>query len=165
MFASAVMRGENANPVAVGLVVVAFLVALFIQVRYGVLRLRSKRWPKAAATAQQSALGIVTFQTNRVGPDYTAPASFFGCAYSVEGVRYAALFVLYGVESKVQEVAGRLVGQSVQVRYDPARPDTSFLVDYEDSRFQGLTASQRPDLLEQAPEFDLRDAMRGSVRK
>ena len=151
MLASAGVRGEGV-PLVLVLVVAGIFVALVAQqVWYGVLRMRSKRWPTVAAKVQQSAPGIVTFRHDRLGYDYTSPARFLGYAFSVAGVRYAGLFVLYGEETKVQQVARRLVGQPVQVRYDPARPDTSLLADYEDSRFQGLTASQRPDFLDEAP--------------
>ena len=53
-----------------------------------------------------------------------------------------------------------LSGDSIQIRYDPADPDTSFLVDQYDSRFMGRKARQDPEVLESAPEFDLADLIK-----
>jgi hypothetical protein len=42
-------------------------------------------------------------------------------------------------------------------------PNISFLVDYKDFRFNGLKATQSPQFLNQAPPFDLQDAIRFPV--
>jgi hypothetical protein len=131
------------------------------RIRYLLDRYRSSRWPIVAATVQVGAPGSVYLGKYRG----SVSANFVGYAYNVAGARYAAFFVLCGDETEVQAVADRLVGSTVQVRYDPAHPDTSFLLDYEDFRFQGLKASQNPDWLEQSPALDLQDAIRGAAPK
>ena len=149
------------DKVVLALVLLSFVWALIRPIRYLLERYRSNRWPTATATVQVGAPGKV-YRGRYKG---TVSANFVGYAYNVEGARYAGFFVLCGDETQVQAVADRLVGSTLQVRYDPAHPDTSFLLDYDDFRFQGLKASQNPDWLEQSPAFDLQDAMRGSARK
>lgn len=128
---------------------------LSVQIPYLLKYLRRKNWPSADATIQRGAMGRV-----RQGKS-TIPACFIGYAFKVEGVRYGAYFVLVGKEDILQKVSKDLAGSSVQVRYDPSNPNTSLLVDYKDFRFAGLSASQDPDWLNQAPAFDLQDAIRG----
>jgi hypothetical protein len=88
-----------------------------------------------------------------------------GYAYSIHGIRYAAFFALYGNKVSVETAKNALVGAPLQVRYNPADPNISFLVDYNDFRFEGLNATQNPDTLNQAPSFDLQDTLRGNVGK
>ena len=88
------------------------------------------------------------------------PARFVGYAFKVQEQRFGGYFVLIGKESALEELPKNLQGCSLQVRYDPSDPTTSLLVDYKDARFGGLLASQDPDWLDQAPAFDLQDALR-----
>lgn len=83
-----------------------------------------------------------------------------GYAYVVQGVRYAGFFALYGDENQVSKLNDTLPGGTVLIRYNPSDPNSSFLVDYYDSRFAGLPATQNPDWLNQSPAFDLQDASR-----
>jgi hypothetical protein len=127
----------------------------FVQIRYLLRRYRRNRWPSAEATIQQGAIGKIYF-----GKGATAPASFLGYAYNVQGVRYGGYFALYGGEAIVQKLHKGLAGASIQIRYNPSDPNTSFLLNYSDFRFEGLKATQSPEWLNQAPAFDLQDAIR-----
>jgi hypothetical protein len=129
----------------------------FILIRYLVRRFRSRRWPTVDATVQKGAVGRISF-----GRGASAPASFMGYAYVVQGVRYAGFFALYGDEVCVRKLHDGLGGASLQIRYSPSDPNLSFLVHYSNSRFEGLTATQSPEWLDQAPSFDLQDAIRGA---
>ena len=83
-----------------------------------------------------------------------------GYAYIVQGVQYAGFFALYDDDSHVRKLSDGLSGDTVQIRYNPSDPNVSFLVDRNDSRFEGLAATQNPEWLEQSPAFDLQDAVR-----
>ena len=131
---------------------------LFIQVPYLVRRFRSGGWPTLDATIQKGAVGRIHF-----GKGASAPASFMGYVYVVQGVRYAGFFALYGDEVCVRKLHDGLAGASLQIRYSPSDPNLSFLVDYSDPRFEGLTATQSPEWLDQAPSFNLQDAIRGAT--
>jgi len=126
----------------------------FIQIRFRVRRHRSKRWPTVDAALQKGAVGRIS--SGRA----SCPATFIGYAYLVKGVRYAGFFALYGDESHVSEMGGLLAGGSIQIRYDPSDPGVSYLADYNDRRFGGLTATQNPEWLDQSPAFDLQDVIR-----
>ena len=126
-----------------------------VQLRFYLLRYRSKRWPVATATLQQGVVGRVAS-----GKGGWVPVAFMGYAYVVQSARYAGYFALCGDESKIRGLQTALPGGEVQVRYDPSDPIVSLLVDYVDSRFEGLTATQNPELLNRSPAFDLQDAAR-----
>lgn len=96
-----------------------------------------------------------------VGRGSAVPACFIGYAFKVQGERYGAYFVLVGNKDTLQKIRESLAGTPLQIRYNPSDPNVSLLVDYKDSRFEGLKASQDPDWLNQAPPFDLQDAIRG----
>jgi hypothetical protein len=68
---------------------------------------------------------------------------------------------MYGNEATLQRLYRGLAGASLQIRYSQSDPSISFLEDYKDVRFEGLKATQSPELLNQAPAFDLQDAIRG----
>jgi hypothetical protein len=110
-----------------------------VQIRYLLKRSRSNRWPTVDATIQRGAIGNISF-----GRGGSAPASFMGYAYIVQGARYAGYFAVYGEE----------------VRYEPSNPDNSCLANSQNSLFGGLTATQNPEWLDQSPPFDLQDALR-----
>jgi hypothetical protein len=63
-------------------------------------------------------------------------------------------------EATVQTLHKCLSGASIQIWYNPSDPNTSFLVNYSDFRFEELKATQNPEWLNQAPAFDLQDAIR-----
>ena len=130
----------------------------FVTIRYWVRRCRRNQWPSTDAVIQRGALGRVS-----VGKG-TVFAGFMGYAYKVEGARYGGFFVLLGRESTIEKLHGSLAGSHLLIRYDPSDPNISFLVDYKDLRFEGLSAKQNPELLSQAPAFDLQDAIRGDAR-
>ena len=139
------------------LILLLFIVCwAFVQVRYLLRRYRSYRWPTIAATIQKGAVGTISF-----GKGVSYPASFFGYIYLIQGVHYAGFLALYGEKDLVGKLNENLAGETIQVRYGPSDPGSSFLVEYNDSRFRGLTATQNPKWLGQAPAFDLQDAIHG----
>jgi Protein of unknown function (DUF3592) len=128
---------------------------LSVQIPYLLKYLRRKNWPSADGTIQKGAMGRISRGKGFI------PACFIGYAFKVQGERYGAYFVLVGNENTLHKVNEDLTGTILQIHYDPSDPNTSLLVDYRDFRFAGLTASQDPDWLRQAPAFDLQDAIRG----
>ncbi len=127
-------------------------------IRYLVRRYKSRLWPLIDATIQKGAVGVVS-----AGRGGTAPAAFIGYAYIVGGVRYANYFVLIGDSEHVQRLQDNLAGSQLKIRYNPADPNISFLDDYYDARFEGLSARQSPEWMDQAPAFDLQDAIRSGT--
>jgi hypothetical protein len=132
----------------------------FFQIRYLIRRYRRSHWPTVEAVIQKGAVGRVP-----AGKGATIPASFMGYAYIVEGVRYAGFFALMGDETRVQRLYSGLGDSHIQIRYDPSDPNVSFLRDYKDPRFDGLRATQSPEMLNHAPAFDLQDAIRGATTR
>jgi hypothetical protein len=122
---------------------------------YVIVRKRRKRWPVTDALIQRGAVGEIN-----LGQAGGTHAVFMGYSFQVNDLRYAGYFVLLGSEARVHDLHRRLPGTPVQVRYDPSDPSKSFLVNYQDARFEGLVASQAASLLADAPAFDLQDAMR-----
>ena len=128
------------------------------QIRYMLRRHRSQVWPTTEALIQKGTIGSIHF-----GKGATAPASFTGYAYSIENVRYAGYFALYGDEATMRRLHESLVGTTIQIRYDPSDPNISCLVNCYDPRFVGVTVTQNPEWLDQAPAFDLQDALCGAT--
>ena len=126
-----------------------------VQLRYFLRRYRSKGWPILTATLQKGAVGRIPR-----GKGASVPAAFMGYAYIVQGVRYAGFFALYGEDRKVHRVHDGLPGAEIQVRYRPSDPNVSLLMNYTDPRFDGLAATQNPDMLSASPAFDLQDSVR-----
>lgn len=113
---------------------------------------RRKQWPVTDALVQKGAIGWLEHVDN--------PAVFLGYSFKVNGRRYAGYFVLFvNNDERVQDVYRRLPGTHLKVRYDPHDPNTSFIINHNDPRFEGLAASQDSVLLANAPAFDLRDAV------
>ena len=138
---------------ALFLILVSYLA---VHIPYALRYLRRKNWPSANATVQNFTTGAI----NR-GKNCIVPARFVGYAFKVQEQRFGGYFVVLGEKSALEELSKNLQGCSLPVRYDPSDPTTSLLVDYKDARFGGLLASQDPDWLDQAPAFDLQDALRG----
>ena len=139
------------------LALVLFLISFFfVQVRYLLRRYRSYRWPTLLATVQRGAVGNLVF-----GKGVSQPATFLAYIYPVQGVRYAGFFALYGAADLVKKLNESLAGETIQVRYGPSDRGSSFIVEYNDLRFEGLTATQNPKWLCQTPPVDLQDAIQG----
>jgi hypothetical protein len=126
---------------------------LFFLIRYWIRRF--SRWPTAQAVIQNGTLGSVP-----IGKGASAPAIFIGYAFVVQGERYGGYFIITGSSVELQKLCKTLSGDSIQIKYKPADPNVSLLTDYNDLRFQGLIATQRPDFMDRAPSFDLQDAIR-----
>lgn len=123
---------------------------------YVFARKRRQHWPVTNALIQKGAIGELKGDTHNI------PTAFMGYTFKVNGLRYAGCFVLFGNnEARVHELYRLLPGSTLQVRYDPSNPNTSFLANYSDAHFLGLVASQSPVRLAQAPASDLRDAIEG----
>ena len=120
----------------------------FLQLRFR--RFQGHNWPLTTATIQKAGIGIVP-----LGKGGT-PGSFFGYSFTVQGTRYAGLFVFASDQETVESLQKKLAGQMIQIRYSPLDPDVSYLADPSDPRFGGLTASQNPDWLAQAPDTGIR---------
>ena len=129
---------------------------LSVHIPYALRYLRRKNWPSADATVQNFTTGAI----NR-GRNCIVPARFVGYAFKFQEQSFGGYFVVVGEKSALEDLSKNLQGRSLQVRYNPSDPSTSLLVDYKDPRFGGLLASQDPDWLDQAPSFDLQDALRG----
>ena len=132
--------------------VIAWL--LFKQIRHMSQEYSSARWPAVDAIIQRGPTGLVP-----VGGRGPTSACFFGYCFSVEGERYTGLFALYGPEDDVERVHKNLPSGSIRVRYNPADPTVSSLVNLRDPRFEDLVPTQNPAHLAKAPLFDLKDAI------
>ena len=100
----------------------------------------SANWPLTGATIQKGQIG-------RGGPTKYAALvyrSVFGYVYSVNGTRYAGLFVIIvGSEEKAYELQRRLDGVRVRVRYKVSHPETSIMKSLP-GEFANLVANQDP---------------------
>jgi hypothetical protein len=85
-----------------------------------------------------------------------------GYGFVIEGIRRAGIFAIYGTQDGniLRRLEDKLAGGSVDVRYDPSDLGLSYLVDLHDSRFEGLTVTQNPEWVSQAPEFHIEDVIR-----
>ena len=128
----------------------------FVQSRYLLTRLFSRRWPTANATIQKWAIARIS----SVRGSWTYGA-FFGYTFAVQGVPYTGLFVIVGIEDRLAILQGALAGASLSIRYQPSDPSVSFVDDLHDPRFQGLNATQDPEWLKQAPTFSIRETLEG----
>ncbi|MGB8323245.1 MAG: hypothetical protein WCE52_09820 [Candidatus Acidiferrum sp.] len=126
----------------------------FVQVRHLLRRYSSGGWPTANALVQKGAVGTISF-----GRGATSPAAFLGYSFFVQGARYAGIFAVYGAEDLVRTIQSGLAGASIDVRFSPSDPNVSYLVDLHDVRFGGLSATQNPEWLDQAPAFSIGDAL------
>jgi hypothetical protein len=111
------------------------------QIRYSFKQFSSRRWPSTNATIQRGAVGQVR---GTRGP--RASASFFGYAFTIQGVRYAGLFAIIAKEEHGHKLQASLADGSILVHYDPP--------------FEGLVATQSPEWIDQAPAFPLIDLIR-----
>ena len=129
----------------------------FAQSRHVWRRFSSRRWPTVTATIQKGSVGPISF-----GRGVTVPAAFLGYAFVIEGIRRAGIFAIYGTQDEniLHRLEDKLAGSSVDVRYDPSDLGLSYLVDLHDSRFEGLTVTQNPERVSQAPEFHIEDVIR-----
>lgn len=118
--------------VAQGIFVVVGFIALIVWAiplfRHGVAKRNSQQWPSVSAT-------IETGEILRGGPSiYQALLyrTLLGYSYSVDGLRCSGLFVLIADDQAIAEsLRKQLVGRAILVRYDPARPGVSFVVESE----------------------------------
>jgi hypothetical protein len=125
---------------------------LFTQIRHMAQHYRSAGWPVIDATVRKGPTGFVPISRGE-----GTPACFIGYCFSVQGSTYTGLFALYGSRDDVEKVHRNLTSGSIRVRYNPANPNVSCLVDLYDPRFERLVPTQNPVHLVNAPLFDLQD--------
>jgi|ERR1700693_376152 len=128
---------------------------LFNQFRYMAQQYRSVGWPVVNATVQKGPIGFVP-----IGKGEGTPACYIGYIFSVNGATHAGMFALYGSSDNVERVHKSFPVGSIRVKYDPANPDVSYLVDLRDPCFDSLVPTQNPTHLSNAPPFDLQDLVR-----
>ena len=97
-----------------------------------------------------------------IGRGGSISAYFVGYVFKVGETKYAGIFALYGDDVLLQTAHKTLAGRIIQIRFDPSSPDNSLLVNTDSATFEGLTVTQDPEWLNQAPAFDLQDTIRGS---
>jgi hypothetical protein len=146
-------RGGWFEVVALSVILVWYL---SVQIPYLIKYCRRKSWPNVNGTIEKGTMGLIS-----KGRYSAVPACFIGYVFKVQGERYGAYFVVVGKKDVLQKLNENLAGTPIQIRYNPSAPNVSLLVDYKDFRFKGLKVSQDPDWLNQAPTFDLQDAIRG----
>jgi hypothetical protein len=126
----------------------------FTQGQHFVRQYTSRNWPSVEAVLQRGAIGPVTLGKVAVN------GCFLGYSFQVAGMRYAGFFVIFCDQDKSRQLQKELPGATVQVRYKQSDPNISYLADRQDPRFGWQGASQNPEYLNQAPAFDLEDAVR-----
>lgn len=128
----------------------------FTQGRHVWRRFSSRRCPTAVAAIQKGSIGPISF-----GWGVAVPAAFFGYSFIVQGIRRAGIFAIYGTQDEciLRSLEERLARASIDIRYDPSDLGVSYLVNLQDPRFDGLTVTQNPEQLSQAPEFHIRDVI------
>lgn len=81
--------------------------------------------------------------------------SFFGYRFIVQGVNYIGRFAVLAKEVRAGELQTKLTGRSIDIRYNPSDPNVSVVAELHDPLFDGLSATQNPDRLNQAPLFQI----------
>ena len=101
--------------------------------RYYYIKRHSETWPVTQAAIQKC-------EAKSTGPFFSLwarkiPKSLLGYSYHVQGISYIGFFAVardtYGSLGEAREIQEKLDGKSLTVRYDPARPQRSFVVDRE----------------------------------
>jgi hypothetical protein len=72
-----------------------------------------------------------------------SPLLFLGCVYMAGDVPYQGMFTLYGTDELVRETKLKLVGATLDVRFNRAHPDIENLYD---SRFGGSSYDTKPSM-------------------
>lgn len=181
LYIQSILKTSASDNVVLGFyltLLAAMCAYLFWKVRYLARARRTRNWPRASASIQRGAIGRISF--GKAG----APAAFFGYTFVVNGQPFAGMFAVYGDENKIQSFYDRLPGTSVEIQYSPWKPaisylygDPSFESKYSSSgpttsplteignaKFGAVQVTQDPEYLNQAPPFDLAEAMRGAKR-
>lgn len=124
---------------------------LYFQLHYYWKRMEGKNWPRTEAEIQAGTVGCVAGVRGA-----SSIGAFLDYTFEVGRNRYFGSFLLLcGADERAIVLIRRLKHATLQIRYDPDDPRTSFLVDYFDLRFDGIAAIQNPDFLCQAPTPDL----------
>lgn len=113
-------------------------VVIGIEVRFMIRRLQSGGWPTATATIRAEFVGSV---------GRGARAAFFAYDFIFQGAKHCGQFALVPLASEDQgrKLLSVLGGLPISIRYNPKRPEISFLVNHlYDARFDGVSATQNP---------------------
>ena len=117
--------------------------------RHSLLEQSSQAWPLVEAIVQK---GETMFR----GPFLAlsarkVPKSLFGYSYTVDGLRHFGFFAVYrGNGISALEMQDRFAGRKVSIRYDPNRPNRSFVVERE---ILGEPIFQNPDWIPASIRF------------
>jgi hypothetical protein len=126
-------------------------------------RLKSaRRWPRAMATIHKGALASdspTSVGSGFYNRTYETVRAYMGYSFFVQEQRYAGIFGIAASPEMCERLFEELAGQTIEVRYKPADPDNSYVADFSDSRFSDAKITQSPDVLRNAPTFDLARAM------
>ena len=116
------------------LVTVLALVAWTVvpQTQYLLRQMQSAKWPTATAAIQEDFVGSL--------PDGGHAASF-KYQFAVKENLYRGQFLVIAGEDRATRLLKELDGQTIQVRYDPRRPEISFLINCYDSSLGGAQRS------------------------
>ena len=118
---------------AIGLVVVVAIA--IIELRFLIRRWLSAKWPTTTAIIHAQSV-------DSIGKG--GRAAFFTYQFDLQSNSYAGRFALATNEERGSKLLDDLDGLPIEVRYDPRRPNLSFLVNPYDSRFGGVAATQNP---------------------
>jgi hypothetical protein len=117
-----------------------YVFILFGYFKYFYWKSRSHSWPTVPGSVQKGELvggNSALFGMHR---------GIMGFAYSIEGVRYAGIFVVIANdENTAARYQCDLDGAQVSVRYDPNRPERSFL---EQNKIHAIPIYQNPFWIE-----------------
>ena len=133
---------------------VLFLVFVGSPLAYWYARSRTTKWPVIEATIHKGAYGGFNHRMGQV------LRAFLGYDFVLNGQRYVGTFGLLGSDETCRKLYESLPNQKIQIRYNPADPSATYLVDVKDSRFLDAVATQEPFFLANVPMFDLADAMK-----
>jgi hypothetical protein len=118
--------------------VVPTVVFVYPKIHWQLQTWRFSRWPPATATVHMAGAEYIEGSETELGYN----RSLFGYSYEIDGVRYAGLFAIAARDAEEASLLQhKLDGQSVSVRFNPARPGVSVLVDRE---IEGFRAMQTP---------------------
>ena len=112
-----------------------FAVKLAAETRFLLRRMGSGKWPTTIAKIEGEFVGSM---------GKGARAASFQYQFTVEGSLYSGRFVVPAIEERARKLLKQLDGQSIEICYNPRRPDISFLLNLYDLRFDGFAASQNP---------------------
>lgn len=108
---------------------------VLVELRFFLRRWHSVKWPTITATIHADSVGSI---------GKGGRAAFFTYQFDLRSKSYAGRFALATNEDRGSKLLNDLDSLPIEVRYNPRRPNLSFLVNLYDSRFGGVAATQNP---------------------